>query len=164
MQLHRRAVVRIEARGYESGLGALHEFRPGRPSMACDIMEPLRIPVVDRWVLAACAQGIVKKSDFETLESGAVMLAKGRIGNVLTRLEEHWHQGNFEQILEQHELTGGFGTLLQIGYDYADLNARDGWFRSMELLATEVMPRVNARLAAGQATRTSEPRRAPTAQ
>ena len=56
-----------------------------------------------------------------------------------------------EQILEQHELTGGFGTLLQIGYDYADSKARDGWFRSMELLAAEVMPRVNARLAAGQA-------------
>ena len=61
-----------------------------------------------------------------------------------------------EQILEQHELTGGFGTLLQIGYDYADLNARDGWFRSMELLATEVMPRVNARLAAGQAMCTTD--------
>ena len=61
-----------------------------------------------------------------------------------------------EQILEQHELTGGFGTLLQIGYDYADREARDGWFRSMELLATEVMPRVNARLAAGQAARSSE--------
>jgi alkanesulfonate monooxygenase SsuD/methylene tetrahydromethanopterin reductase-like flavin-dependent oxidoreductase (luciferase family) len=51
-----------------------------------------------------------------------------------------------EQILEQYELTGGFGTLLQLGYDYADPERREGWFRSMELLATEVMPRVNARL------------------
>lgn len=51
-----------------------------------------------------------------------------------------------EQIVEQYELTGGFGVLLQIGFDYADSSAREGWFRSMELLATEVMPRVNDRL------------------
>lgn len=54
-----------------------------------------------------------------------------------------------EQIMELYELTGGFGTLLQIGYDYSDPAAREGWFRSMELLAREVMPRVNAKLAAG---------------
>jgi alkanesulfonate monooxygenase SsuD/methylene tetrahydromethanopterin reductase-like flavin-dependent oxidoreductase (luciferase family) len=60
------------------------------------------------------------------------------------------------QILEQHEMTGGFGTLLQIGYDYSDAGAREGWFRSMELLAKEVMPRVNARLAA-QCSARSEP-------
>jgi alkanesulfonate monooxygenase SsuD/methylene tetrahydromethanopterin reductase-like flavin-dependent oxidoreductase (luciferase family) len=53
-----------------------------------------------------------------------------------------------ERIVEQYELTGGFGTLLQIGYDYVDAKRREGWFRSMELLATEVMPRVNARLGA----------------
>lgn len=51
-----------------------------------------------------------------------------------------------EQIVEQYELTGGFGVLLQIGYDYSDADARDGWFRSMELLAREVMPRVRERL------------------
>jgi alkanesulfonate monooxygenase SsuD/methylene tetrahydromethanopterin reductase-like flavin-dependent oxidoreductase (luciferase family) len=51
------------------------------------------------------------------------------------------------QILEQYELTGGFGTLLQLGYDYADPERRAGWMRSMALLATEVMPKVNAELA-----------------
>ena len=51
-----------------------------------------------------------------------------------------------DQIVEQYELTGGFGTLLQLGYDYADSKMREGWFRSMQLLAQEVMPRVNATL------------------
>jgi alkanesulfonate monooxygenase SsuD/methylene tetrahydromethanopterin reductase-like flavin-dependent oxidoreductase (luciferase family) len=51
-----------------------------------------------------------------------------------------------DQIVEQYELTGGFGTLLQIGFDYSAESARDGWFRSMDLLATEVMPRVKKRL------------------
>lgn len=58
-----------------------------------------------------------------------------------------------EQIVEQYRLTGGFGTLLQLGYDYSDPARRAGWFRSMELLATEVLPRVNARLGGTAATR-----------
>lgn len=51
-----------------------------------------------------------------------------------------------DQIVEQYRLTGGFGVLLQIGFDYADADVRAGWMRSMELLATEVMPKVNAAL------------------
>ena len=54
-----------------------------------------------------------------------------------------------DQIVHQYQLTGGFGTLLQLGYDYADADARDGWFRSMELLATVVLPQVNRRLGFG---------------
>jgi alkanesulfonate monooxygenase SsuD/methylene tetrahydromethanopterin reductase-like flavin-dependent oxidoreductase (luciferase family) len=45
-------------------------------------------------------------------------------------------------IREQYELAGGFGTLLVLGSDYADAGERERWFRSMELLATEVMPRL----------------------
>jgi alkanesulfonate monooxygenase SsuD/methylene tetrahydromethanopterin reductase-like flavin-dependent oxidoreductase (luciferase family) len=43
-------------------------------------------------------------------------------------------------IREQFELSGGFGTLLQLGSDYSDDGERQKWFRSMELLATEVLP------------------------
>jgi alkanesulfonate monooxygenase SsuD/methylene tetrahydromethanopterin reductase-like flavin-dependent oxidoreductase (luciferase family) len=43
-------------------------------------------------------------------------------------------------IREQYQLSGGFGTLLMLGSDYADQGEREKWFRSMELLATEVMP------------------------
>lgn len=52
-----------------------------------------------------------------------------------------------DQIVDQYTLTGGFGVLLQMGFHQTDAAAREGWFRSMELLATEVMPRVNKRLA-----------------
>ena len=51
-----------------------------------------------------------------------------------------------EQIVEQSNLSGGFGVLLQMGFDYADPGAREGWMRSMELLSSEVMPRVNRAL------------------
>ena len=45
-------------------------------------------------------------------------------------------------IREQYQLSGGFGTLLQLGSDYADDGERQKWFRSMQLLATEVLPRL----------------------
>lgn len=65
---------------------------------------------------------------------------------------EVWFVGSPEtvarQILEQYELTGGFGTLLQIGMDYSDPGSREGWLRSMKLLGEEVMPKVRALLPA----------------
>ena len=46
-------------------------------------------------------------------------------------------------IREQFELVGGFGTLLMLGSDYSDQGQREKWLRSMELLATAVMPRLD---------------------
>ena len=40
-------------------------------------------------------------------------------------------------------MAGGFGTRLMLGSDYADEGERRKWFRSMELLATEVMPQLS---------------------
>lgn len=48
------------------------------------------------------------------------------------------------QLNEQHERFGGFGTVLQVGFDYDTPARAEGWLRSMELLAREVMPRVGA--------------------
>ncbi|GIW83335.1 MAG: hypothetical protein KatS3mg105_5142 [Gemmatales bacterium] len=98
--VYRRVAARIEAAGFEPNLGALHEFRPGRAGMACDLMEPLRIPVVDRWVLAICNQGRLAPSDFD--ESGdGVYLQRERLPHVASWLEQHWHQGNFDLVVEE---------------------------------------------------------------
>lgn len=45
-----------------------------------------------------------------------------------------------DQLLAFREITGDFGTLLYAGHDWAD--AKLGR-RSMELMASEVMPRIN---------------------
>jgi alkanesulfonate monooxygenase SsuD/methylene tetrahydromethanopterin reductase-like flavin-dependent oxidoreductase (luciferase family) len=49
-----------------------------------------------------------------------------------------------DQLVRMQEETGGFGTLLMEGVDYEDEKER--WFRSMELMAHEVLPAVNAAL------------------
>jgi alkanesulfonate monooxygenase SsuD/methylene tetrahydromethanopterin reductase-like flavin-dependent oxidoreductase (luciferase family) len=46
-----------------------------------------------------------------------------------------------EQILELRERAGPFGTLLYCGHDWADERLAR---RSMELMAEQVMPRVNS--------------------
>lgn len=46
------------------------------------------------------------------------------------------------QLREQYENWGAFGTVLQVGLDYAG-EGEAGWMRSMELLAKEVMPQLS---------------------
>ncbi|MEK9901780.1 MAG: hypothetical protein VW516_13640, partial [Rhodospirillaceae bacterium] len=48
-----------------------------------------------------------------------------------------------EQILELREIIGPFGQLMYTGHDWADVPLSR---RSMELMALEVMPRVNKAL------------------
>ena len=45
-----RTVARLLAAGVEVALGALHEFRAGRPALACDVMEPLRVAELEALV------------------------------------------------------------------------------------------------------------------
>jgi CRISPR-associated protein Cas1 len=49
--------------GLEPALGFLHAPDPGRPSLALDLMEPLR-PWVDEWVLSLCEGGDMAPEDF----------------------------------------------------------------------------------------------------
>lgn len=48
--LLRRVEALVEARGLDPAIGFLHSFRPGRPSLALDLMEEFRHPLVDRLV------------------------------------------------------------------------------------------------------------------
>ena len=57
--------ARLEARGLDPALGFYHTPRPGRPSLALDLLEELRHPVVDRFVLRACNLRILRPEHFE---------------------------------------------------------------------------------------------------
>lgn len=95
-----RATARCEAVGLEVYLGGLHDFRPGRPSLACDLIEPLRVPAVDRWMLTLCNQGRVAPADFRA-EGGGIRLQPGAFGRILRDWEEHWQTGGLERALEK---------------------------------------------------------------
>lgn len=71
-------VSALEAVGLDPAAGYLHTLRPGRASFALDIIEELRAPLCDRFVISLIHKGQLSKKDFN-LESDAVWLSeKGR--------------------------------------------------------------------------------------
>jgi len=59
----------ILARGLDPSLGVLHPPTDGRPSLALDLVEPLRHAIVDRLVLRAANRNELLQSDFVAVET-----------------------------------------------------------------------------------------------
>lgn len=64
----------LETVGLDSYVGFLHRDRPGRNSMAQDLLEELRPCMADRFALTLINNRVVTDKDFEKQESGAVLL------------------------------------------------------------------------------------------
>lgn len=60
--------------GLDPYVGFLHTDRAGRASLALDLMEELRAPLADRFVLSLINNRVVQKKDFVFSSSGAVSL------------------------------------------------------------------------------------------
>ena len=58
----------LEARGFDPYLGVLHTPRSGRPSLALDMIEEFRHPLVDRFVLRLCNRRQFRPECFKTDE------------------------------------------------------------------------------------------------
>ena len=63
-----------EAVGLDPAVGFLHADRPGRASLALDLMEEFRAPLADRLVLALINRRQVDLRGFRKTESGAVLM------------------------------------------------------------------------------------------
>lgn len=64
----------LEGVGLDAYVGFLHRDRPGRASLALDVMEELRGAYADKFVLSLINKRIVSKEDFLKKENGAVMM------------------------------------------------------------------------------------------
>lgn len=64
----------LESVGLDSYVGFLHRDKPGRNSLALDLMEELRPCFADRFVLKLINNRIVQANDFDKTESGAVLI------------------------------------------------------------------------------------------
>lgn len=67
-------VAALETVGLDPYAGFMHTDRPGRCSLALDLLEELRAPYADRFVLSCINKRIVDANDFEEKENGAVFL------------------------------------------------------------------------------------------
>lgn len=78
----------LESIGLDPAVGFLHRDRPGRPSLALDLMEELRPILADRLVLSLVNRKQVQAKDFEKREGGAVILTDDARKTVLNAWQE----------------------------------------------------------------------------
>lgn len=64
----------LQGVGLDPYVGFLHRDRPGRISLALDLLEEFRAGIIDRFILTLINRGEIKLTDFETEASGAVRL------------------------------------------------------------------------------------------
>jgi CRISPR-associated protein Cas1 len=84
----------LETNGLDPCVGYLHVERPGRPSLALDLMEEFRPILADRLVLSLINRRQVRGGGFRTLESGAVEMDEATRKEVLSS----WQKRKQEEV------------------------------------------------------------------
>ena len=75
--LHSEAVLALYGAGLDPYIGFYHQLDFGRESLACDMVEPLRVEV-DSFALELFRAEILRVEDFSTTESGCLLGKNGR--------------------------------------------------------------------------------------
>lgn len=78
----------LEAHGLDPQMGFLHRDRPGRMSLALDLMEEFRTPLAERTALTLINRGQLKPRNFRREETGGVRLTDDARRTVLTAWQE----------------------------------------------------------------------------
>ena len=78
----------LESVGLDAYVGFLHRDRPGRTSLALDLMEELRPCLADRFVLTLINNRVVGRGDFDFRENGTVFLSDAGRRTFLQRWQE----------------------------------------------------------------------------
>jgi CRISP-associated protein Cas1 len=90
-----------EGVGLDPAVGFLHRDRPGRPSLALDLMEELRPILADRLALSLFNRRQLRARDFETRDGGAVLLSDEGRRTVLTAWQERKKEERRHPFLEE---------------------------------------------------------------
>lgn len=108
----------LAAVGLDPAVGYLHADRPGRPSLALDLMEEFRPALADRLVLALINRGQVSPQGFLRDATGGVSMDDETRRTVLVSYQER------KQAKLTHPLTGEATTLAVVPHIQARLLAR----------------------------------------
>ncbi|MGG2134738.1 type I-C CRISPR-associated endonuclease Cas1c [Bacillus sp. S2(2024)] len=82
----------LESVGLDAYVGFLHRDRPGRASLALDVMEELRGVYADRFVLSLINKKVMNKWDFLKKENGAVIMTNEARKKFLTAWQNKKHE------------------------------------------------------------------------
>ena len=107
-----------ESVGLDPAVGFFHRDRPGRPSLALDLMEELRPVLADRLALSLINRRQVRTRDFQTREGGSVLMSDGARKTVLSAWQER------KRVERRHPFLGEQAPLGLVAYLQAQLLAR----------------------------------------
>jgi len=122
-----------EAVGLDPAVGFLHRDRPGRPSLALDLMEELRPPLADRLALSLVNRRQLRAADFRRMESGAVLLTDEARRTVLAAWQERKREERRHPFLQEKAPFGLVPHLqaqLLARHLRGDIDAYPPWFWS----------------------------------
>ncbi len=91
----------LETVGLDPQVGFLHRDRPGRLSLALDLMEELRPYLVDRFVLTLINNGQVRPEDFLKKESGSVLMREEVRKQMLSAWQSRKHEETTHPFLRE---------------------------------------------------------------
>ena len=120
-----------ESVGLDPAVGFLHRDRPGRPSLALDLMEELRPVLADRLALSLINRRQLRGGDFETRDGGAVLLSDAGRKTVLTAWQERKKEERRHPLLDETAPLGlvpYLQTQLLARHLRGDLDAYPPWF------------------------------------
>lgn len=96
----------LESCGLDAQCGFLHRDRPGRPSLALDLMEEFRSIFADRAALTLINRQQIQSKHFETKENGAVYLKEDARKIVLNHWQERKQTEIIHPLLEERVTLG----------------------------------------------------------
>ena len=96
----------LESCGLDPQCGFLHRDRPGRPSLALDLMEEFRACLADRTALSLFNRRQIQGSDFRTEDAGGVFLKDDARKIVLTAWQERKSDEVTHPFLEEKMTVG----------------------------------------------------------
>lgn len=108
----------LETVGLDPAVGYLHRDRPGRPSLALDLVEEFRPVLADRLALSLINRRQMSATDFQVMDNGAVLLRDEARKRVLTA----WQERKREEL--RHGFLGESAPLGMFMFIQAQLLAR----------------------------------------
>lgn len=121
----------LESVGLDPAAGFLHRDRPGRPSLALDLMEELRPVLADRLALSLINRRQLRSDDFIVQEGGAVLMSDDARRTVLTAWQERKREERIHPFIEEKAPLGLVPYLqaqMLARHLRGDLDAYPPWF------------------------------------
>lgn len=96
----------LETIGLDPQIGFFHALRPGRASLALDLMEEFRPWLCDRLAITLLNRGQLKKKHFLTRDGGAVLLNDEGRKELITSYQKRKQEEKTHQLLNQRVQIG----------------------------------------------------------